>query len=894
MNLNNINIKTKLLSLALIPMIVIAVLSSISILEEYEKEKEYEKIKELITLNAKISLLIHETQIERGVTAGFLGSDGDEFEKELITQRKKTNIQRSSINTYLKDFDKSILKNNAPILKDAMKRLSKIEYMRTEVNDFISTSEATAYYSDMNDVFLNLIIQTARLTQDSTISKNIISYANFLKSKEIAGIERDIVTNTLTNDKFEKGIKKKIDVLVSTQSLYLSSFLDLANKDTSSFYNKTVTGKDVDEVNSIRRSLSNASAKHIIVSRMKDILGYGGIIHNFKNYVIRGTPVLEVGVVQQYFRLTTLISKYEGIGSISKKEKELLKNIDDIFAKYKDVLPSITEGIANKTEVKKLDKLLEIDDEPAIKAIKTLSTSLFSNTAQYWFTTITKKINLLKQTDDYLSNELMKQTISKVNAAEESFYSYLIINIFIIICLILLVYLIFKNLYGSIQKIHKGIEEFMHYLSREINILPTIDLKGKDELCQIASMANINIKKINDELEQDMLGAGESVLVLSKMAQGHFDARVSSTVSNPQIQTFINTLNKTLDTQSKLFDNILTTLKEYSNYNYLKTIDGGEIKGELKELIDGINSLSSSITTMLGENKSNGLSLQNSSNILVENMDTLSTTSNETAASLEETAAALEEITSTIINSSDNISRVSQYSSEVLSSTSEGEKLAQETTSSMDEINNQVVAIRDAISVIDQISFQTNILSLNAAVEAATAGESGKGFAVVAQEVRNLASRSAEAAKEIKGLVENATSKASQGKKISSKMIEGYLGLNKNVSKTAELISLIQTSSKEQQSGVEQINSAINNLDKQTQQNASIASQTASIASQTDEIAKLIVSEADAKEFAGKDSIQERGSNLEDKKIENNISSNVKSVKSESYKKSTTDEWESF
>ncbi|RXJ95209.1 hypothetical protein CRV02_14640, partial [Arcobacter sp. CECT 8989] len=109
---------------------------------------------------------------------------------------------------------------------------------------------------------------------------------------------------------------------------------------------------------------------------------------------------------------------------------------------------------------------------------------------------------------------------------------------------------------------------------------------------------------------------------------------------------------------------------------------------------------------------------------------------------------------------------------ELTSSVKEGEKLASKTTVAMSEINEQVSEITNAIGIIDQIAFQTNILSLNAAVEAATAGEAGKGFAVVAQEVRNLASRSATAANEIKIIVENATQKANEGKQIASKMID--------------------------------------------------------------------------------------------------------------------------
>ena len=164
--------------------------------------------------------------------------------------------------------------------------------------------------------------------------------------------------------------------------------------------------------------------------------------------------------------------------------------------------------------------------------------------------------------------------------------------------------------------------------------------------------------------------------------------------------------------------------------------------------------------------------------------------------------------------------------------------------------------IASVINIIQEIAFQTNILSLNAAVEAATAGEAGKGFAVVAQEVRNLASRSAEAAKEIKTLVETATQKADQGKKISEDMISGYKALNENIIQTIELIKGVESSSKEQLAGIEQINMAVASLDQQTQQNAQIASQTYDVATQTDSIAKLVVDNANAKEFIGKDSVK--------------------------------------
>ncbi|MFW2581733.1 methyl-accepting chemotaxis protein, partial [Aliarcobacter butzleri] len=243
---------------------------------------------------------------------------------------------------------------------------------------------------------------------------------------------------------------------------------------------------------------------------------------------------------------------------------------------------------------------------------------------------------------------------------------------------------------------------------------------------------------------------------------------------------------------------------------------------------------------------------------LLSNVDKLNLSSNEAAVSLEQTASSIEEIALNIKNNTKSIIEMADYSSNLKESVKEGEIFANQTTQAMDEINTQVNLITQSISAIDQIAFQTNILSLNAAVEAATAGEAGKGFAIVAQEVRSLANRSLDVAKNIKIIVENAKDKANEGKIISNMMIEGYKELNKNVTNTMNLIQNIESSSKEQLKSIDQINKAINQLDYQTQQNAQIASKTHDIALITDEIAKLVVNNANSKEFIGKMEVQSK------------------------------------
>lgn len=412
-----------------------------------------------------------------------------------------------------------------------------------------------------------------------------------------------------------------------------------------------------------------------------------------------------------------------------------------------------------------------------------------------------------------------------------------------------------KNINDSLRSFQDGLMSFFAFLNREASSAKLISVNSNDEFGKMAIIINNNIIKTEKEIEEDRKLISETIAVLGEFEHGDLCKRLNMKVANPALMELRNVLNNMAENLENHIDSILKILEEYASYNYLKKVDTKGLKEHLLKLANGVNSLSDSITGMLKENKSNGLTLDKSSDDLLESVKILNTSTSEAAASIEQTSAALEEITSNIRNSTENISKMAILANSVTNSANGGQKLAKQTAISMEEINSQVQSINEAISIIDQIAFQTNILSLNAAVEAATAGEAGKGFAVVAGEVRNLASRSAEAAREIKKIVENATSKAIEGKEISENMIKGYALLNENIDATMHLISDIKNGSKEQLIGIEQINDAVMNLDRQTQKNATIAADTQHIALLTDKIAKLVVADANSKEFVGKHEI---------------------------------------
>ncbi len=430
----------------------------------------------------------------------------------------------------------------------------------------------------------------------------------------------------------------------------------------------------------------------------------------------------------------------------------------------------------------------------------------------------------------------------------------IVVAVVAIILFLIFSYLFTQNITSSINNFQVGLLNFFDYLHRKNNKAILLNDQSNDEIGTMAKVVNNNIKIIEQSIEEDNRILEDVSNIVHHICDGSLNQRVTQQSSNPTLKELILVLNQMIDSLHNIVNHSLDTLKQYEEENFTVSTSI-RCTGELCNLMDGIDKLGASISSILVENKKSGLTLKNSSNQLLNDINTLNINSTQSAAALEETAAAIEEVTANIIKSNANITTMANYANKVTVSVKQGHELASQTTTAMDEINEEVTAINEAISVIDQIAFQTNILSLNAAVEAATAGEAGKGFAVVAQEVRNLASRSAEAANEIKTLVENATTKANNGKNISAKMIDGFTNLNENILKTIELITTVESSSKEQQSGIEQINVAIASIDRQTQQNASIANKTTIIAQETAKIANNLVEDANKKEFIGKNEI---------------------------------------
>lgn len=335
-------------------------------------------------------------------------------------------------------------------------------------------------------------------------------------------------------------------------------------------------------------------------------------------------------------------------------------------------------------------------------------------------------------------------------------------------------------------------------------------------------------------------GIGQVSEAVAKLAGGALDTRVSVT-SKDEIGILAQAFNqmgmqiqekvtKEAEQSVKMEQFMLEAQRVLANLAQGNLTDqmNNACEGNLEQIKTSLNGTVSKLRMTLSAVRESAESVATGADQIIKGNEDLSQRTSEQAASLEETSSAMEEITSTVKQSADNARQANQLAMTARDVANKGGAVTTKAVEAMAEINKSSKKISDIITVIDEIAFQTNLLALNAAVEAARAGEHGRGFAVVATEVRNLAQRSAHAAKEIKGLIHESIARVTEGSDLvnrSGKTLEEIVASVKHVS---DIIAEISAASQEQASGIDQVNMAIIQMDQTTQQNAALVEETTS------------------------------------------------------------------
>ncbi len=391
------------------------------------------------------------------------------------------------------------------------------------------------------------------------------------------------------------------------------------------------------------------------------------------------------------------------------------------------------------------------------------------------------------------------------------------------------------NLVGqNIDRFHKNPEHQRRLLGNKSALPAEAEIKVGDLDFKVNATAIVdadgnlmgNMVEWNDITDQKKAEREIEKLVSDAIA-GQLDARLDPDAYQGFLKGLSRGINELMDAIVNPLSEGIETMQALAEGDLTRNMDG-EYSGEFKVLSDAVNSTIENLRNMVSDIVSASSNINVSSNEIAQGNANLSQRTEEQASSLEETASSMEELTGTVKQNADNARQANQLASSARSEAEKGGEVARRTIEAMTEINSSSKKIADIIGVIDEIAFQTNLLALNAAVEAARAGEQGRGFAVVASEVRNLAQRSAGAAKEIKSLIKDSVEKVEEGSKLvndTGKSLDEIVG---SVKKVSDIIAEIAAASQEQASGIEQVNKTVMQMDEMTQQNAALVEQAAS------------------------------------------------------------------
>jgi len=384
-----------------------------------------------------------------------------------------------------------------------------------------------------------------------------------------------------------------------------------------------------------------------------------------------------------------------------------------------------------------------------------------------------------------------------------------------------------RQLLGNVANLPAKAEISIAGLEFEVNATAIVDHEGK-LMGNMVEWGDITEQKDAERQIQSLI---------DNAVQGQLDTRIDASNYSGFMKNLGEGVNELMNAVVEPMQEAQRVVKALSTGDLTESMEG-EYSGEFAELRDAINETNTVLSDMVDQIMDSSENILTSSDEISRGNADLSQRTEEQASSLEETASSMEQMTSTVKQNADNAREANQLAAAARDQAEKGGDVVQKAVNAMGEINSSSKKIADIIGVIDEIAFQTNLLALNAAVEAARAGEQGKGFAVVAAEVRNLAQRSAGAAKEIKGLINDSVERVDEGSKLvdeSGKTLEEIVN---GVKKVSDIIAEIAAAAQEQSAGIEEVNKAITQMDEMTQQNAALVEEATAASESMNEEAK--------------------------------------------------------
>jgi len=804
----NLKLSHKLALMVLVPLIVMIGFASTQSISAFSLRQTTVQLQTMSELSVNISNLVHELQKERGMTAGFIGSGGKKFGDTIKGQRQETNNKLEVLKHFLSGFDSSALgaqfQDN---LGKTLERLGQLENKRNAVDAFtLKLGDALGYYTGNNAALLGLITTLSTLSPEEELAIMTAAYANYLQGKERAGIERAVLANVFGKGQFSGGLFNKFMSLITVQNTYRDVFLSLAKEENRALYENTLQGEFIDETERMRKTaIDNASSgsfgidalywfkmqtgKINLLKKVEDQLAVGlGI----KADELKAGATTELAISLLAALLGLVVSTGLGI-YVGRGVREQLGGE-----------PGHIEEIAKRIANGSLDMKLPSAGATGIYAAMITMQQRLSEVIERDIQSIV---------DSARAGDLSRRVPLE---GKQGFYEKLSSGV--------------NDLVEVSENVIDDTQRVFGALSRG-DLNERIEREYKGSFDQLKQDANATILKIQEVIEGDIQS------LVDAARSGDLNQRIQFDNKQGFFATLSGGINELIDSVENVFSDIAQSMHDMAKGDLTKPITRN-YQGTFDDLKQDINKTMANLEQIITQLRESGEVITTASGEISSGNNNLSSRTEQQASSLEETASSMEELTSTVRNNADNAQQANQLAANARRTAETGGEVVRQAVEAMDAINQSSSKIAEIIGVIDEIAFQTNLLALNASVEAARAGEQGRGFAVVATEVRNLAGRSATAAKEIKELIRDSGEKVKVGAELVDQSGENLDEIVNGVKKVGDIVSEIAAASQEQSAGIDQVNMAVTSMDEVTQQNAALAEETSAAAASMSEKAQ--------------------------------------------------------
>ena len=833
----------------IIPILGMIYFSQQEVRNAMTSKAESSSIASLANFSVKASSMVHELQKERGSSAGYIGSKGRKFKKNLAEQHSQTDLKITDLKIYLDHFDrKHFGKHFESTLNKALSDLNAISEKRTNISKLnLGLKQALKYYTNLNTQFLSLAGEMSKLSSSSEISLLASSYSSFLQSKERAGIERAVLANTFSADSFSTGMFNKFMSLVTTQIIYIDVFKSLAPQSQIDFYQKTLQGEAITETEKMRTiAINNADTgqfnidsnywfkkqtekinllKEVEDQLSKDIITKAGLMENAAQNTLQTLVIFSVIIVLITITLAIffiriilkqlgcdpkyLLEVVEAIaqGNLNMQLGDTGNNATGVFASAQVMQTNLRESIEKDrllaAETGRIKQGLDNVNSNVMLADNDLNIIYMNNSVKDMFKNA--EADIRQQIPSFDSSQLIGTCIDKFhsNPAHQR---------------------------GILSNLETTFRSSLVIGTRHLDIVanPVINENHERQGTIVEWVDRTSEVIVEKEIEN----------IVNNVKAGELSSRLQLSDKKGFIKTLSTDINELSDVIENVFSNINNTMQSLATGELSNKITATDYQGVYLECKNHINSSIDNLAKTVTQINESAGGIKTSSEEIASGNNNLSQRAEQQAANLEETASSMEELTSTVINNTENAKQANQVASKAKVLAEQGGDIVKSAIHAMEEINQSSNKISEMIGVIDEIAFQTNLLALNASVEAARAGDHGRGFSVVATEVRNLAQRSAKAAKESKSLIQASVKNVTSGSEFVNKTGNSLAQIVNSVKDVNDIVAEITNASIEQSQGIEQVNQAVSQMDEITQQNAALAEQASAASISMSEEAK--------------------------------------------------------